>query len=96
MTNPNKNPIVANGFEAHEAVKGDGGDNIFQANNIDLQQSPPAPRNTGYGFWQEVQIVGNVFCSDNVVLNAPSGPARIPVTQCAPRTPPVCAAVLDN
>lgn len=69
---------LLDGFQTHIQVSGWGDRNIFQGNNADVQAS-------GYGFriqttGSQGTATGNVVYDDNVVTNAGSGVANIPLT----------------
>jgi len=76
---------LLDGFQTHIQVSGWGDRNVFQGNNADVQAS-------GYGF--KIQTTGsqgtasgNVVYDDNVVTNAASGVANIPLTPASGVTP---------
>ena len=69
---------LLDGFQTHIQLSGWGDRNIFRANNADVQAS-------GYGFkiqttGSQGAATGNVVYDDNVVTNAASGVANIPLT----------------
>ena len=76
---------LLDGFQTHIQVSGWGDRNVFRGNNADVQAS-------GYGF--KIQTTGsqgtasgNVVYDDNVVTNAASGVANIPLTPSGGVTP---------
>jgi hypothetical protein len=88
VTNPGRTHLLVDGFQTHQQLDGDGNDNTFEANTVDLES-------TGYGFDVSSSTTGNVVCADNQVTTAGSGFANIKAISCAGTTPK-CAKVLNK
>jgi hypothetical protein len=76
---------ILDGYQTHIQVTGWAANNTFRSNISDVQAS-------GYGFHIHTPSgndpSGNVICTDNVVTNAASGAANVPLTNCGSTTPP--------
>ncbi|WP_394834969.1 discoidin domain-containing protein [Pendulispora rubella] len=69
---------LLDGFQTHIQVAGWGRDNVFSGNTANVGAA-------GFGFKIAKDgntSAGNVVCTDNVVTNATSGVANIPLTDC--------------
>jgi hypothetical protein len=68
------NTVFNNGFELHQAVVGWGINNVFYGNTLNLANSTGGSTTTsGFGFYQQKGLTGNILSCDNTVLNAPKG-----------------------
>jgi uncharacterized protein with FMN-binding domain len=66
--------VFNNGFELHQAVVGWGINNKFHNNSINLANSTGGSvKTTGFGFYQQKGLTGNILSCDNNVQNAPQG-----------------------
>ena len=76
---------ILDGYQTHIQVTGWAANNTFRSNISDVQAS-------GYGFHIHTPSgndpSGNVICTDNVVTNAASGAANVPLTDCGPGPSP--------
>jgi hypothetical protein len=88
VTNPGHTHVIVDGFQTHQQLAGDGNDNTFQANTVDLES-------TGYGFNISSSTTGNVVCTDNKVTTAGSGFANVKAVSCT-GVMPKCAKVLSR
>jgi hypothetical protein len=88
VSNPGHTHVIVDGFQTHEQVSGDGDDNTFQANTVDLES-------TGYGFNVSSSTSGNRVCDDNRVTTAGSGFANVAPVPCS-GTKPTCPKVLNK
>jgi F5/8 type C domain/Right handed beta helix region len=66
---------LLDGYQTHVAVSGWGNNNVFNGNTVDVRAS-------GFGFNINRSTTGNVVCSNNIVTNAGSGAANVPLTNC--------------
>jgi hypothetical protein len=64
---------LEDGFQVHGALDGWGNDNVLSNNTADV-------RGSGYGFWLQNNVTGNVIGCGNHVLAAASGFANVPCT----------------
>jgi uncharacterized protein with FMN-binding domain len=68
------NTVFNNGFELHQAVAGWGINNVFHKNTMNLTNSTGgSDKTTGFGFYQQKGLNGNILSCDNMVQNAPQG-----------------------
>ena len=76
---------LLDGYQTHIQVTGWAANNTFRGNTSDVQAS-------GYGFHIHTPSgndpSGNVICTDNVVTNAASGAANVPLTDCGSTVTP--------